>query len=49
VLFELVRYIVERHAPDFANLFCYGDAASSLRAEAARGAATPMSQRAYRR
>ena len=34
-LFELVRYIVERHAPDFSNLFCYGDAALPYRAEAA--------------
>ena len=34
-LFDLVRYIVERHAPDFSNLFCDGDAALPLRAEAA--------------
>ena len=37
-LFELVRYIVERHAPDFSNLFCYGDAALPIRAEAALSA-----------
>ncbi len=34
-LFDLVRYIVERHAPDFSDLFCYGDAALPLRTETA--------------
>jgi hypothetical protein len=37
-LFELVRYIVERHAPDFSNLFCYGDVALPFRAETALNA-----------
>jgi Sulfotransferase family len=34
-LFDLVRYIVERHAPDFSNLFCHGDVSLPYRAEAA--------------
>lgn len=34
-LFDLVRYIVERHAPDFSGLFRHGDAALPFRAEAA--------------
>src|SRR6185312_2582388 len=34
-LFDLVRYIVERHAPDYTGLFRHGDAALSFRAEAA--------------
>lgn len=34
-LFDLVRYIVERHAPDFSNLFRHGDVALPFRAEAA--------------
>ena len=34
-LFDLVRYIVERHAPDYSGLFRHGDAALPFRAEAA--------------
>ena len=34
-LFDLVRYIVERHAPDFSGLFCDGDLGLPLRAQAA--------------
>ena len=34
-LFEFVRYVVERHAPDFSTLFRFGDAALPFRAEAA--------------
>jgi hypothetical protein len=34
-LFELVRYIVERHAPDFSGLFSEGDVGLALRAQAA--------------
>jgi hypothetical protein len=34
-LFELVRYIVERHAPDFSGLFSNGDAGLPLKARTA--------------
>lgn len=34
-LFDLVRYVVERHAPDFAPLFRHGDVALQFRVEAA--------------
>ena len=34
-VFELVRYLVERHAPDYSRLFCEGDVALRPRALAA--------------
>jgi hypothetical protein len=34
-LFELVRYIVEQHAPDFSELFSHGDLALAFRAQGA--------------
>jgi hypothetical protein len=47
-VFELVRYLVETHAPDYSNLFCEGDSSLQARAVTAFGAhliACPQGQR----